>query len=339
MVDQSSKTANDVRSAATSSPARQFECCACGGSRYEAFLDDVPDRLGVTGTTHRYVQCQDCQLVALFPRPSFDETAAFYPRSFWRAGSSQVSSSPAKRAEAWFRERLVLADFSYVRDHFRPGLRHLDVGCATGDFMVLCQSCGVLSKGIELSAVAAEHCRSERGLDVVAGDLVTHDFQAQDFDIITYNGVLEHLPDPRAHLLKCRHLLRAGGKLIVLGLPNIKAAGFRLARRAWIGLDAPRHIHQFSRTTATRLLEAGGFQVLQTIEASPRFNPPSLVASVLPALHRHQFDALEARTGRNPLARKALLLALLQAVRPVDSLLCRVGLSEHMTFIAEPKGS
>lgn len=313
-----------------------FACCVCGTAAYAPFLDDVPDRLGVVPHGSTYVRCRSCGLVALHPRPSFEQTAAFYPKSFWRTEATpEAPRSLPKRFESWYRERLIASEFAIIAELLRPGLRHLDVGCATGDFIVFCQSKGTRSAGIELSDSAARHCREERGLDVVAGDLVTTDFGDRRFDLITYNGVLEHVPDPFAHVKKCAELLAPGGRLVVLGLPNLDSAGFRLAQKSWIGLDTPRHIHQFSPASLRHLLAQAGFELTRIEFRSPRFNPPSLVASVVPSLHRHHFDAYEAATGKNPVLRKAALLATLQIARPVDWALCQLGLSEHMSAIAE----
>ena len=316
----------------------EFLCCACRATAYEPFLRGVPDRLGVTQATYDYVRCATCGLVSLHPRPTFEETGAFYPESFWRSKEANQPSSVMKDLETWMRDRLVRADFAVVAPHFGPGLRHLDVGCATGDFMALCQSRGTRSIGIELGEAAVQRCR-ERGFEAIQGDLVEHDFGGEKFDLITYNGVLEHVPDPRAHLAKCRTLLKTGGVVVVLGVPNIESAGFWLARERWIGLDVPRHIHQFSKKTLQHLLAVTGFEVSRVEHRSPRFNPPSLIASVFPSLHRHEFDAYEARTGKNPVLRKALLAGLLQIAGPVDKALCAVGVTEHLTVVARPSTS
>ncbi len=320
--------------------ALEFDCCVCGRSSYDTFLDDVPDRLGVIPRGSTYVRCQSCGLIALHPRPSFEETASFYPKSFWRTDSSPSEPpSMAKRFETWFRERLIESEFAIIAEQLHPGIRQLDVGCATGDFIALCQARGTVSTGIELSESAVRHCREERGLDVIHGDLVDTDFGDRKFDLITYNGVLEHVPDPHAHVQKCATLLAPGGRLVILGLPNIESARFRVAGQRWIGLDAPRHVHQFSAESLRALLSHAGFELKSIDFRSPRFNPPSLVASLIPPLHRHQFDAYEARTGKNPVLRKAALLAALQVARPFDSALCRFGLSEHMSCVAELRPS
>jgi SAM-dependent methyltransferase len=329
-------SAANTQSSLLNQGAAPFQCCACGPAECSIFLSDVPDRLGIVQTPSTLVRCKSCGLIALYPRPSFEETSAFYPPSFWRTDPKpSTAPSLANRFETWYRERLIEADFALIAEFLRPGLRHLDVGCATGDFMALCQSRGTISTGIELSDAAARHCREQRGLDVIAGDLTSTSFGEQKFDVITYNAVLEHVPDPYEHLVKCCTLLAPGGRLILLGLPNIHSVGFRLTGKHWINLDAPRHIHQFSRESLTKLLEKAGFRPLQIDFRSPRFNPTSLVASLIPALHRHKFDAQEAHTGSNPLLKKALLFVLLQAVRPMDFVFSRLGLGENMSCVAQ----
>jgi 2-polyprenyl-3-methyl-5-hydroxy-6-metoxy-1,4-benzoquinol methylase len=313
-----------------------FQCCVCGTAPYEIFLTDVPDRLGIVEKTATLVRCKICGLVALFPLPTFEETAALYPKTFWRTESKPgTSPSLAKRFETWYREHLIDADFAFVAEFLRPGLRHLDVGCSTGDFIVHCQKHGTVSSGIELSESAARHCREQRGLDVVVGDLTDTDFGDRKFDVITYNAVLEHVPNPYAHLLKCKSLLAPGGRVLILGLPNLDSVGFKLSGKHWMNLDVPRHLHQFTRDSLTFMLDKAGFIATRVDFRSPRFNPASLVASAVPSLHRHKFDAAEARTGQNPILKKTALLALLQVARPADWAFSHLGMGENMSCVAE----
>ena len=173
----------------------------------------------------------------------------------------------------------------------------------------------------------------------MTGDLPHANFSGRTFDVITYIGVLEHVPDPFAHVVRCKSLLDPGGKLLLLGLPNLGSAGFSIAKERWIGLDAPRHVHQFTKQSFAALLTKAGFTIERLSVRSARFNPPSLVASMFPALHRHKFAAYEARTGKNPIIRKATLFGMLQLVRPVDWALCQFGLGEHLSCVAVPGNS
>jgi 2-polyprenyl-3-methyl-5-hydroxy-6-metoxy-1,4-benzoquinol methylase len=327
-------------SRADSNASGSFQCCVCGPARYEIFLTDVPDRLGVVENPATLVRCTTCGLVALYPTPTFEETATFYPKTFWRTESKPGGEpSLAKRFETWYREHLIEEDFAIVADVLRPGLRHLDVGCSTGDFITLCQAHGTISAGIELSEAAARHCREQRGLDVIVGDLTDTDFGDRRFDVITYNAVLEHVPNPYAHLVRCKSLLAPGGRVLILGLPNLDSVGFKLSGKYWMNLDVPRHLHQFTRDSLTFMLDKAGFTATRVDFRSPRFNPASLVASAVPSLHRHKFDAAEARTGSNPILKKAALLALLQAARPADWVFSRVGMGENMSCVAEVRSS
>ena len=317
-----------------------FHCCVCGEAPFDIFLTDIPDRLGIVPRPATLSRCKSCGLIALYPTPSFEETATYYPKTFWRTEAKPgAEASLAKRFETWYREHLIEKDFAFVAEFLRPGLRHLDVGCSTGDFIVHCQAHGTISSGIELSESAAKHCREERGLDVIVGDLTTTDFGDRKFDVITYNAVLEHVPDPYAHLVRCKSLLAPGGRVLILGLPNLDSVGFKLSGKYWMNLDAPRHVHQFTRQSLTAMLHKAGFVPKRFDFRSPRFNPASLVASAIPALHRHKFDAAEARTGHNPILKKAALFALLQAARPADWLFSRVGMGENMSCVAEVKAT
>lgn len=301
------------------------------------FLEGLEDRLGVAKGSFRYVQCRTCGLISLHPIPDARTIATYYPAAFWRTHEKQRAPGMLQRLEAWYRGRLLHADFRQISSLLTPGVSHLDVGCATGDFIVLAQSHGTRSIGIEMGAEAARYCVEQRDLDVVQGDLPTHDFGDRQFDVITYNAVLEHVPNPLIHLRKCAELLAPEGKLCILGLPNIGSLGFRLSGRRWLGLDCPRHLYQFSRHSLERLLAKAGFRSESWNTRSSRLNRSLLVGSMFPALHRHAFDQYERHTGHNPLGRKLVLFALFQMTVPVDWLASIAGMGESMNYIAVPE--
>ena len=261
-----------------------FDCIICGQLPHHFFIHSIKDRLEVVDSSFSYIQCQKCKLISLHPLPSFEETSRFYPKSFWRTDQNSGSQTLFKKFETWYRERLIAAEFNHIKRFFGSGVTHLDVGCATGDFMFLCQSTGADCYGIELGQEAANYCVKERQLKVVSGDMVAFDFGNKKFDVITYNGVFEHLPNPYEHLLKVKQMLKPSGQLLITGLPNIHSLGYKLAGHDWIGLDCPRHLHQFSKESLYAILTKAGFSVQAINYQSPRFNPPSLIASILPHL-------------------------------------------------------
>src|SRR5262249_23402112 len=104
-----------------------------------------------------------------------------------------------------------------------PSSRHraLDVGCGRGQLArELAQHCE------EVIAIDADHetisrARTATGLTaritLIQGDVMTHPFPANSFDLITVGAKLHHL-ELRPALIRFRNLLRPGGVLAIIGL-------------------------------------------------------------------------------------------------------------------------
>jgi O-antigen chain-terminating methyltransferase len=102
----------------------------------------------------------------------------------------------------------------------------VDLGCGRGEFLGLLQSAGVSARGVESSAHFVRECR-EKGLDVVAGDLVAF-LRAQpsaSLGGVFAAQVVEHLPPAvlAALLAEAHRALRRGG-LLVLETVNAASA-------------------------------------------------------------------------------------------------------------------
>jgi len=312
-----------------------IHCIVCGKSDHKVFLHSLQDRLNQAQFRYDYIECNGCGLISLHPFPDLETIRSFYPKSFWRTNSRKTSSqSLVGKFETWYRKRLMLKEFKRILPYIKPGMTHLDVGCATGDFIVICKNKGLISSGIELSLEAVQYCRKRRGLDVIEGDLIECDFEGRKFDLITYNGVFEHVSNPYAHLMKCRSLLNPDGLLCITGLPNIESLGFHVTRDKWLGLDYPRHLYQFTRKSLSNLLYKSGYSLVEINFHSPRFNPPSLAASIFPGLHRHKFAEYEIAKGKNPVFRKIVLMILLKLLAPIDWILSSLGYGENLACVA-----
>jgi len=144
------------------------------------------------------------------------------------------------------------------------GARLLDVGCAYGWFLAMAQTRGAVAAGIEPDEVIAAHAANQ-GLDVRSGWFPEALGSDERFDIITFNDVLEHLPDVRGALRACVAHLAPGGFLVV-SIPTSDGLGYRVAtllarlgvsgpfERFWqVGLPSP-HVHYFPRSALVRLL-------------------------------------------------------------------------------------
>lgn len=151
----------------------------------------------------------------------------------------------------------------------------LDVGAAHGWFVkaALKTEPPWQAQGLEPDAAVAAQAQAE-GLPVVEGFFPQALQPGTRVHAITFNDVLEHLPDLPAMLAACRAHLQPQG-LLVLNLPSSQGLFFRVARvlqslglsgplrRLWQeGMPSP-HLHYFNAANLTRLLQDHGFEVVE----------------------------------------------------------------------------
>jgi len=154
-----------------------------------------------------------------------------------------------------------------------PRSRVLDVGCAHGWFCLTAISAGFDAEGIEPDRKVAEGAK-KGGVNVRVGFFPEVLSSAERFDVITFNDVLEHIPDARGALAASRCHLNPGG-LISVNIPSSEGVVFRTATqlrkrsiaptlfdRLWqVGLPSP-HVWFFDRDGLVRMCESEGFELV-----------------------------------------------------------------------------
>ena len=118
--------------------------------------------------------------------------------------------------------------------------RLLEIGCGSGAQLEGMARAGWDARGIDFDPQAAAAARA-RGLDIMVGDVRELELPEASFDAIVMAHVLEHVFDPIGFLAECGRLLKPGGRLVSI-TPNADSLGHRIFRRAWRGLEPPRHI-------------------------------------------------------------------------------------------------
>ncbi len=279
--------------------------CGSGGALvYDGLRDTV---FGVAGTWPMR-RCSSCGLLWLDPRPAASEVAKIYRNYHTHAvaATGQQRLSWLRRAileQAWAdrygypapaltaaRRRLARlarlapgvaagATLEVMGLDRRWGSRLLDVGCGSGRFMDQMRSLGWTTAGVEVDAVAASHARHAFGLDVREGTLHDAGFADASFDVVTLSHVIEHVADPVGLLRECLRVLRPGGHMVVT-TPNSASLGHRLFGAAWRGLEPPRHLAIFSRTTLEACAAQAGF-IRETSVTSGRLARDIYTASVM----------------------------------------------------------
>ncbi len=231
-------------------------CSLCASDAPVPFLQRK-DRF--TGATFTYVRCSECGMIYLNPRPTAVELEEFYPKNYEAYYIINERMSPVER---WQRRRSLDIQLDFVERSVTRRGRLLDIGCGTGSFLKHAQARGWIVTGLESSHRAANLAREKYGLHVLTGSVQELARPDEEEDVITLWDVLEHLPDPKQTLLECHRLLAPGGMLF-FSIPNLSSLSRYVFRQAWIGWDAPRHLHLFTEATVRRLLKIAHLELVE----------------------------------------------------------------------------
>lgn len=140
----------------------------------------------------------------------------------------------------------------------KPCGQLLEVGFGNGATLARLKALRWNVSGVEFDPVAVELAR-QLGVDARLGSLEDGAYPDAGFDAVVSSHLLEHLPDPLAHLKECHRILRPGGRL-VLTTPNAASLGHRMFGQHWRGLEPPRHLHVFGPASIVRLAGEAGFR-------------------------------------------------------------------------------
>lgn len=149
----------------------------------------------------------------------------------------------------------------------RPGSL-LEVGCAHGWFMEAAETRGYSTTGLEPDKKF--HARAgSGGLNIIKGYFPGDLGPDAKFDVIVFNDVFEHLPNPHEAMGSIAERLNSGGALVI-NIPNSEGFFYRTAsmldvlgipgplRRMWqVNFPSP-HISYFNPASLARLAGRSG---------------------------------------------------------------------------------
>jgi 2-polyprenyl-3-methyl-5-hydroxy-6-metoxy-1,4-benzoquinol methylase len=210
----------------------------------------MPDRLFFRDEYFTVVECNECGLGFVNPRPTITEIQKYYPAEYFRGSGTQ-------NHDRYLRRRFA-AEARYLRELEKTGgrMRLLDVGCATGGFPRFMAARGWDVEGVEISE------SSERITDFHVYKQEFQDIPVNEptYDAVTAWAVLEHVHNPMAYFQKASRILKAGGSFVFL-VPNFRST----ASRHLFCEDVPRHLYFFSRETVGRYLKRTGLMLVKEV--------------------------------------------------------------------------
>jgi 2-polyprenyl-3-methyl-5-hydroxy-6-metoxy-1,4-benzoquinol methylase len=212
-----------------------------------------------------YVKCNNCDFVYLDPIVDFKYFSG------WDEVYTPELSSDRSQLLNYVTKIMSLWNRAFDRTsklHSLPSIsakengrrrRILDVGCNDGARLASFAKRGWQIWGVDMSKRSID-IATERFTDgcFSCGDFLELELPNDYFDVIRSDAVWEHVEDPLAFIKKAHGLLRPGGQLF-LYVPNYASLLQKFCGKYNINSWVPFHINYFTRTTARKALELGGF--------------------------------------------------------------------------------
>lgn len=250
-----------------------LDTCLCGGRDFRTVFDYRAPPAGevrfafTAGRDYRrvVVRCEKCG--HFLSRHDMDMSVLYsgayveatYGADGLRRAFERIMALPPEKSDNAGRVARVV---QFARGYFPDGARSLsvmDVGAGLCVFLHrLKRETGWRCVALDPDAGAVEHARAVAGVEGICGDFMSAEVGA-NYDMVTFNKVLEHVLEPVAMLCKSAAHLQSHG-IVYLELPDGEAAMREGPGREEFFID---HHHVFSLASLRILAERAGFQVLE----------------------------------------------------------------------------
>lgn len=211
---------------------------------------------------YKLYHCQSCDV--MFWHPMRSPGREWYDAPFLIFGREFTWLKPI--AITWAQRRFL--DDAPARKG-----KLLDVGCGTGDFLLMAQDAGYSVTGIDISFKTIEIARSQRGLNEVYPytiEELASQKPDEKYDVITFFELLEPLDNVPSFINSLKKLLKPNG-FVALSVPNRDR--WRFPIRLFLSFleewdYPPNHLSYWNIQALKNLFTSHGFSVL-SVEAEP----------------------------------------------------------------------
>lgn len=276
------------------------ECIFCKGTKFTILFSSRDRMLGLPGEF--FVKKCTCGLVFLDPMPEEDILKKYYPSSEYYAYKTNKDESFFTRLREYLIEHYckknLLSRIIATLIHNVPAIpswrrngKILDVGCGSGDTLLLLKKLGWNVYGLDIDKNALKIAKKRGVQSVTYGtykDIVR--FPDNYFDAIRLYHVIEHLDNPALALKIIYKKLKKNGELII-GTPNVKSITAWIFGKYWLNLDTPRHVILFNPNILQKLLVKEKYAIID-VDFCSAGGIAGSIGYLLSELRRKRIDML-----------------------------------------------
>lgn len=208
------------------------QCPNCRGSAKEIFtVHDTNQE--ISNQNFHYYRCNKCRLIFLDPIP--DNIQDYYGQVY-----------PAYRKVDNIESQVTDYDLGKIEivKKYAGGSKLLEIGPGNGVFAYLAQKEGFIVDVIEMDSNCCKFLTETKKIrNVINSDDIARalNMGGERYDVIVLWHVLEHLNDSRNVLMALSNALEPDG-VVIIATPNPNALQFKLFKKYWRHVDAPRHV-------------------------------------------------------------------------------------------------
>jgi len=227
------------------------DCLNCDGP-LRRFIKDIEDYEYQVPWSSDLVICDGCGLVTHDPPITAEDVPTLYPDDYHAFGGGSEGRG------LYWKLRRALAGFTLrkVLPRIPRGGSLLEVGCGNGSFLRLVSDArpDIKLHGVDIVDTGIEGIPN---FTFHQGQLEAIEMPEGEMDVVYFNNLIEHVPDPVVFLRKCHTLLRPGGR-VWGNTPDHLSLDRMLFGKYWAGYHYPRHTFLFSHENMGQVLEKAG---------------------------------------------------------------------------------
>ena len=168
----------------------------------------------------------------------------------------RITSLSEEKSDNAGRVRRILEYSSPFVGNLGRAPRILDIGSGLCVFLHRMKQAEWVCTALDPDQRACEHARTTVGVKAIHADFVRDDGFGR-FDLIAFNKVLEHVPEPVAMLRKAARYLEPGG-FVYVELPDAEGASREGFGREEFFIE---HLHIFTAASFALLVERAGYRL------------------------------------------------------------------------------